>query len=325
LLDTAGLAILHGCLAALLVEALLRIWRVQAPGERLALRWLALVAPIILPAAFALFAPARSSERFSSSQALFAGEHWNQMTLGHAGVARIATVALVIAGGLLYLRDALPFLADRFRGIRDLDSVSSHPGLARVRGQIDTLRRLVGGPQVTVVLLDRATPVLLCTGIDRPAVIVSTGALDRLDDDELRAALAHELAHAARRDPLAGWLLMVVRTAACFSPAAQIVARQVVQELEYRADMAVARLGYSAALSRAIAALSDMPGADTDLVPLRAGLGLPLDMLARAERAAVDTRCERVFVQPMAATPGVGVFRLGLAAVGLTALLFFVV
>jgi len=93
-LDTAGLVILHGCVAALLVEALLRIWRVQDPGERLALRWLALVAPIVLPAAFHVFAPGRSTEWFGSARAFFAGEHWNQVLVGSTGVASLATVAL---------------------------------------------------------------------------------------------------------------------------------------------------------------------------------------------------------------------------------------
>jgi Zn-dependent protease with chaperone function len=325
LLDTAGLVILHGCIAALLVEAVLRLWRVQDPGERLALRWLALVAPIVLPVAFHVLAPGRSTEWFGSARALFAGEHWNQLALGHTGAASLATVALLIVGGLLYLRDALPFLDDRVRGLGERDTISGHPELARVQTLLDELQQAVGAPAMAVVLLDRQTPVLLCSGVDRPTLVISTGTLSRLGDDELRAALAHELAHAARRDPLMGWLLMVVRTVASFSPAAQIVARQVVQELEYRADVAVARLGYSAALSRAIAALADTPESDTDLVPPRSPLGFPRGLLARAERVAVGNRCERVFAQPEPIRTGLGAFRLGLAAAGMTALLFFVV
>ena len=325
MLDTAGLVILHGCIAALLVEALLRVWRVQDPSERLALRWLALVAPVVLPVAFHVIAPGRSTEWFGSARAIFAGEHWNQVTVGRTGVASLATVALLIVGCLLYLRDALPFLDDRVRGLADRDANPGHPELARVRALLDKLQQAVGAPAMAVVLLERRTPVLLCSGVDRPTIVISTGTLSRLSDDELRAALAHELAHAARRDPLMGWLLMVVRTLASFSPAAQVVARQVVQELEYRADVTVARLGHSAALSRAIAALADIPDSETDLVPPRSPRGFPRGLLARAERVAVGNRCERVFAQPEPTRAGLGALRLGLAAVGMTALLFFVV
>lgn len=326
MLDTAGLVILHGCIAALLVEALLRVWRVQAPGERLALRWLALVAPLVVPAVFHFLVPARSAEAFGTDRALFAGDHWNQLALGEAGAASIATVALVAVGALLYLRDTIPFLDDRIRGLGEGDIVSGHPALARVTTLLAGLEQVVGSPRMAVVLLDRQAPVLLCSGVDRPTLVISTGTLSRLRDDELRAALAHELAHAARRDPLMGWLLMVVRTLAFFSPAAQVVARQVVQEVEYRADMVVARLGYSAALGRAIAILSETAESESDLVPARPAGGFPRTLLARAERVAVANRCERVLSQgELSVQPGLATVRVGLAAVGLATLLFFVV
>jgi len=325
LLDTAGLIILHGCIAALLVEALLRIWRMQDPGERLAMRWLALVAPIVLPAAFRVLAPGRSTEWFGSARALFAGEHWNQLTLLHAGTATFATVTLLILGGLLYMRDALPFLTDRVRGLGERDAVSGHPESARIRSLLDELQQAVGAPAMAVVLLDRQTPVLLCSGVDRPTLVISTGTISRLSGDQLRAALIHELAHAAHRDPLMGWLLLVVRTVAWFSPAAQVVARQIVQELEYRADVTVARLGHSVALSGAIEALSDSLDSETDLVPPRSPLEFPRRLMARAERVAVGNRCERVFAQPEPVRTGLGPLRFGLAAIGISALLFFVV
>ncbi|MCX6544805.1 MAG: M48 family metalloprotease [Acidobacteria bacterium] len=325
MLDTAGLVILHGCIAALLVEALLRIWRMQDPGERLALRWLALVAPIILPAAFHIFAPVRSTEWFGSARALFAGEHWNQLRLGPVGTASLATVTLLILGLLLYLRDALPFLDDRVRGVGERDSVTDHPDIVKVRSLLNDLQPALGAPEMTILLLDRPVPVLLCSGVARLTLVISTGTLSRLSDDQLRAALAHEMAHAARRDPLMGWLLMVVRTVAWFSPAAQVVSRQIVQELEYRADVTVARLGHSAALAGAIAALADTGDSETDLVPPHARGDFSRRLRVRAELVAVGNRCERVFTQPEPSRTGLGPLRFGLVAAGLCTLLFFVV
>ncbi len=41
-------------------------------------------------------------------------------------------------------------------------------------------------------------------GILHPVIIISTGALERLDDEELRAALSHEAAHVQRYDHVLG-------------------------------------------------------------------------------------------------------------------------
>jgi len=325
LLDTLGLLILYGCVAACLVEALLRIWRVRDPGERLALRGLSLVAPLLLPGVFYVLAPARSADAFGSTRALFAGDHWNQLAVGGVGVASLATVALAVAGALLYLRDAVPFLGDTVGGLADHDAIETHPALGPLRQLLDQLTPLVLAPPMALVLLDRAWPVLLCSGVDRPTLVISTGTLDRLDHDQLRAALTHELAHAARRDPLTSWLLMVVRTLAWFSPATQVVARQIVQELEYRADVAVAGVGDSLALGRTIAALADAPDTQSDLAAPRTPGALWRRMMARAERAAIGDRCEGVLTQPVPMRSGLGPLRVGLAGLGLALLLFFVV
>jgi Zn-dependent protease with chaperone function len=325
LLDLAGQVILHGCLAALVVEALLRLWRVGNPGERLALRWIALATPLLLPPGCLVLAPSRASETFALSRAVFAGTHWNQIIVGSVGLATIAALLLVGVGALLYLRDALPFLDDRLRGIADRHAPSDHPGVLRLSGLLASLAASGLRTRVTALVLDRDTPVLLCSGVDRPTLVISTGALARLDDAELEAALAHELAHAAHRDPLLGWLLMVVRTVAWFSPAAQIVARQIVQDMEYRADMAVVNRGQAAALSAAIAALSDVPDSETDLLPPRSASTRPRALLAHAERVAVGARCERLFFTPPIVDARLVRFRVALAALGLSSLLFFVV
>lgn len=326
MLAIAGLAILHGAVAAAVVESLLRLWRVQDPAERLALRWLALTAPLFLPPVFRLLAPVRGTDGFATSWAVFAGAHWDVIRIGGGGLAAVATAIFGATGALLYLRDALPFLGDRIHGRGDPPLPATHPVVIRVRALLDELARSMGAaapPALAVIARDE--PTLLCTGADTPTVVVSLGTIGRLDEDALSAALAHELAHAAHRDPLAGWALMVFRTFAFFSPAAQIVARQIVQEVEYRADVAAARGGRSAALGRAIAALAGAPGADTDLAPPAAGPGRSRRILDRAEREALGARCARVFDAPEPQRSGIGPFRLAIAACGLAALLFFIV
>jgi hypothetical protein len=61
-------------------------------------------------------------------------------------------------------------------------------------------RRLVGRRVAAIVADPR--PVAFCAGLRRPTVFVTTGALARLEGDELQAVVEHEAHHARRRDPL---------------------------------------------------------------------------------------------------------------------------
>jgi Zn-dependent protease with chaperone function len=326
LLASAGQAILHATVAALVVEALLRAWRVEAPGERLALRWVVIAAPLLLTPAYIGLLPFRSTAGFADGWALFAGRHWNDVRLFGAGCATLATLGLSALGTALYLRDAVPFLADRLAR-RETETVSpaDEPPHARVRA---ALAGLAGeGPlrPLEVTVLDLESPVLLCSGIDRASILVSTGTLDRLGDDALMAALAHELAHLRARDPLMGWWLMAARTLQFFNPVVQIAARLAVQDVERRADVAVASQGRGAALASAVQRLSQAPDAHSDLTLPSEGGRLVSRTLSSAHRHAIDARCQLLIenVRPPRRT-GRG-WRVGLAAAAVSALLLLVV
>ena len=326
MLSYAGQAILHAMIAALVVEALLRLWRVGDPGERLGLRGVALLGPLILTAAYMLLAPGRSTERFAERWAIFAGVHWDELRIGETGVASAATVVLSILGLALYLRDAVPFLADRVtRRAGDTALPRSHPAVVRVQSCLETLPGPGPARPPAITVVDLASPVLLCSGIDRTRILVSTGTLDCLGDDELKAALAHELSHLVARDPLTGWWLMVVRTLQCFNPVIQVVGRQAVQDLERRADLEVARRGQSRPLAGAILRLSHAPEAHSDLAPASARGNLAARVVSVAHRHATDNRCQLLLEGAMPPPSPMHAWRVALASLALTLLLYLVV
>ncbi len=75
--------------------------------------------------------------------------------------------------------------------------------LARVVQATLAVRRLVRAPLGQgpggSVIVGGDDVVLAAAGLTRPTLVVSAGALARLDDDELAAAMAHERAHIRRR------------------------------------------------------------------------------------------------------------------------------
>ncbi len=90
-------SILHALVAALVVEALLRAWKVGDAAWRLRFRLLALAAPLLwLPALF-FFAPFRSSPSFVAHAAIFAGERWNLVSIRGTG---LGDLILLLAAGV---------------------------------------------------------------------------------------------------------------------------------------------------------------------------------------------------------------------------------
>jgi Zn-dependent protease with chaperone function len=322
----AGLAILHGCIAAAFAEGLLRTWRVRTPDLRLALRTLALLAPFVSVPLASWAAPLRESEAMQIQWAVYTGASWDNLRIAGTPLSAVATAVMAALGGLLFARDTLPFLAQRIRRTGDEDVLPhTHPATRRIAAALAALpdsRRAIA-PSVT--LLDTDAAVLYCSGLQRPAITVSLGTLDRLDDDALRAAVAHELEHIRRRDPAIGWLLLAVRTLQAFNPATQVGGRQIVEELEHRADMAVARLGFGEPLARAIATLSASGlRTESDLAGVARHRAVVSALAERAAARATSHRCARL-LRPPDAPPAGRALLTAMAAACLALLLLFVV
>ena len=247
----AAQSILHALIAGVVVEALLRAWRVEDAVWRLRFRLVPLGFPILVLPLF-LLAPWRGSPAFTANWSLLASDRWNLLRVGGTGLGDLALLLAAGLGAALFLRDAWPPLIDAFRA-SPAPSAPWLPVPDRLRATADAHARALGVPPPEVRVLRGQLPVLLCEEVRRPALVASTGTLEQLDPDALDAAVAHELAHAAHRDPAWGYALIAARALTFFNPATQWAARRVVDELERRADQVAARLtGKPEALARSI-------------------------------------------------------------------------
>ncbi len=323
--DLAAQAIFHTIVAGLTVEALVRLWRVRSPDQRLAMRSLVLAWPLGALPLVAAFARTRWDEAFRDGRALFAGRHWEEVRLLGVGLFQW-WVGLHAAVGLgLFLMDFVPLVLSR----RRLPGPAAPSG-AEGRAVAAALEEVAGRMHVPVpplAFLDGGGPVLFCAGVRRATLVVSRAAAALLDPGELRGALAHELEHLSRLDPGVSWLLMGARALQCFNPAFQVVARAVAHDAEARADERAAavtgdRLALASALLKLFRATEGRPPAPgRRSLPLAGALSEPI-AVARAHQ--IEARCRRL-LDPAPAPLAFARLRLAAAAVCLTALLWFVV
>lgn len=315
--DLVEQSILHALVAALAVEALLRVWRVAQPEQRLALRLLALVQPVLVSPLLVLV-PARAADPFHDRWALFSGRHWEDYRLGPWSLFELFVLAMAVLGSVLFLLDLVPVLRGRRRGR------APGPAPAGLAEEVAGLARAAGIAPPPVRHLPGAAPAVFCAGVRHPAIVVSEGALRLLDPAERRAALAHEVVHLARRDPLVSWLLMAARAACAFNPVAQVLARTMAREAERLADDRGGELaGDRLALASALLKLHRATGgtAPPRALPFAGALAEPL---RRARSHDVEVRCRRLLAGEAPPRGPLASLRFALVAAALPGLLWFV-
>ena len=88
-----------------------------------------------------------------------------------------------------------------------------------------------------------ATPQLFTNGTSRnPKIAISVGALEIFDNNELKAALAHEIMHIKNADLNLKWASTGLRLASILTPIIHILQPLLFKEQEFRADAMVAHI-----------------------------------------------------------------------------------
>jgi Zn-dependent protease with chaperone function len=123
-------------------------------------------------------------------------------------------------------------------------------------------------------LIDHAAPVAYCLpGTTRSVTVLSAGLIDLLDEDQLRAVVAHERAHASQRHHLVLLSFRAWRGALPWFPIATRAHEAVAMLVEMLADDGARREVTDATLVRSIALVASESGEPSTLSP---GLESPL-------------------------------------------------
>ncbi len=299
------------------VEVLLRQWRASDPALKLRMRLLVLLVPLLLHPTFHLLAPFRSDAGFVDRWSLFSFQHWRAVELWGVAADALWLIGCAVVGVALLLVDLVPWIQRRTVGRGRAFVTAPAPVALRVLVLRLSDRMVLTPPEV--VFLDSPAVLLSCRGVQRPSLVVSRGALEALDAEELEAAVAHELAHLARRDVLTSWLLFAARVLQPFNPMVHVVARALARDLERRADLHAAGVtGHPLALASGLIKVLRASR------PPRERVGRMKALFERARVREVEARCRRLLRPPAAEAQRWARLRVGATAVGLGALLFLV-
>jgi len=149
-----------------------------------------------------------------------------------------------------------------------------------------------------ITYLGWATPTACCYGFVRPRIAVTAGLLQRLDDTELMAVLAHERRHLHRRDPVRYLALHALAATAFMVPVAPALRHRLEVRIELAADQAALAVAPRGALAGALLAVLATPPA---AVPGVAGLTATEARIAHLSGRAL---MPEISVRLVTASPG---------------------
>ena len=315
--------LVHSVSLALAVEALIKIWRIASPATRTQFRLLYLVMPLVGWPVYQLIWPTRGSPQFRETFAILDTQQW--LALSFLGIPGWGWVCgFMTAGTLLFaFRALVPTGHRHLLGGTGGEAALVSPLADKLRNGLQglgTLRRL--GARV----IDQAEPVAYLAGVRRVSLAVSVPLLEILDDEELAAVLAHEEAHALRRDNLRGWVLLLAGSFMFYNPVAVVALQRISQDVELACDdAAVAATGYTLALASAL-----IKAARHTLGTTRGGgrylLADALSRLdTRVQEVLIARRVRRLTDYRAPEAPPLKWLKLSLTVVFSAALLFFVV
>jgi Zn-dependent protease with chaperone function len=182
--------------------------------------------------------------------------------------------------------------------------------------------RLVGRPEPALgaTLIDHPQPAAYCVAGRDPTVVLTTGAVQALDADQLAAVLAHERAHLTGRHHRLIAMARIGRQVLPFVPLMRDADAQVARLAEMHADDAATRTCEPAPLATALVILAAgaspapaLAAAATDAVQRIERMLGPAEPLGRTRRRLLRTTAAALALAPvlLALAPAVLALALG--------------
>jgi len=190
-----------------------------------------------------------------------------------AAIVQSAAILWISGISIGLLRLALEWRRARTLGSRDLADAG-----VTVRRLVADLRGRLGVETAVRVFRSTRVTVPMVVGWRRPSILLPAASVDALSSTELRAVLAHELAHVGRRDYPANLAQAAADLLLFHHPAARWISRRIRAEREYCCDDVAVAIGGVRDYAHALSTIEE---SRAGLLAVAAGSGTLLDRIQR--------------------------------------------
>jgi len=242
-------AFTHSLIAALIVYRAIQAWKISNPVVRQRFSLIVMVFPIFSFPLYQIINPERGSIAFRLS-ALFDINRWLNIELWDKIPVNFFFILILFGAALIFLfQEMVPIIRHTLQA-RKSGTEEDEEELLHENPVIDEVIADFTGAKPRVLLIDDDEFIIFSTTGKNPAIFLSTGLLKVLNKDELRAAIAHELAHIARSKRPLLVAIYIIRVIMFFNPVVLVEFRRIVQEEEKICDdIAVSMTGKQKALA----------------------------------------------------------------------------
>jgi len=226
-------SLLHAFIAVVIVDFAIYIWRIENPALRQKLRFIVVAFPVVSFPIYQLINPERGSPYFRLYEALFDINRWLTITLWDRIPLSVFLLIIIFFTIIIFvIQEFVPIIRHFFEPEEETVQSSNVQYHERVN------RALEGVPadRVDISIIDDNDHLIYSTTGKASVIYITTGLMDELSDDELKVALAHEVAHILRnRRPL---LITVffLRIIMFYNPVTLIEFRRIVEDEEKICD-----------------------------------------------------------------------------------------
>jgi Zn-dependent protease with chaperone function len=226
--------VFHSAIIALIVEAMLKIWHIQMPFSQIKFRLLVLALPICyLPLYFLLYPP-RAGAHFREQVALIDLNEWLGLRLvGGLYAWHLFGALLALLTAYFLFKEAIPSLR-HYLGRRHSSSHIESRRFPELDSILTNLSGVKGLPMPKVLLSAENTPVIHTMG--SRVLILSAATINMLDNEELEAVVAHELAHLTKQARRINQISMALRFLMFYNPIALFIFRRIINDNEKNCD-----------------------------------------------------------------------------------------
>jgi BlaR1 peptidase M56 len=302
----------HSVVAAVLVDRALKAWKIYGPLTRQRFRLIVILFPIFSFPLYQLINPARSSVLFRM-EALFDSNRWLTLEIGWGFPVGVLFLVMMGATSFVFLfQELIPVLRHTVTSRHSIDEGTSFDA----DGFVDHAAKVLAIRKPEVILIDEEELFLFSTTGREPAIYLSAGLTRRLSSEELRAAIAHEMAHIARsRRPLLV-ALFLFRIVQFFNPVVLVKYRRAVRDEEKICDdIAVKLTGDRRALAGALKNFYQKPDKKHVLSSLQSS-SANMSLEEYSHNLHLESRIARLETEPTGPEPGlIAPFVLTLSAV----------